>query len=901
VSHPLPAGTITFLFSDIEGSTVRWETRREAMQRALARHDCLMRGAIESHDGFVFKTVGDAFCCAFENASDAVAAAIEAQRALVSQDWGEVDGMRVRMSIHTGEAELRDGDYFGPTVNRVARLLSTAHGEQIVVSRASAAIAEARLPPQTTLRDLGTHRLKDLPAPETVYQLIAAGLRDDFPPLRSIDANPTNIPAALATFLGREEEIAAIEELLANARLVTITGSGGVGKTSTALRVAAATLGAYPDGAFLAELAPLQDPSLVSAAIATAIGFGALSRTRRLIEEIGVSLKNKKLLIVLDNCEHLIAAAAEAAEYVLQQCPLVRILATSREALDIPGEQTYRMPSLPENVAVELFAQRARSVQRSFELTEDNTPIVTDIVRRLDGIALAIELAASRVKILSVDRIDKGLDDRLKLLTGGSRTALPRQQTLRAMIGWSYDLLTAQERSFIAQLSIFRGGFTLDAAFEVCADDRFPDWDPLALVMSLAEKSLLVVDPQEHEPRYRLLESTREFALERLKESGAFAAVAARHFGYFLRASESAHARYFRTNLDRWHAQTRPDYDNFRAAIDWAFVRRNDRMRGMVLIANLAKSEMPEIGGQIVEAEQEPGAPRNVRARVALGVATHAADRKDTLRFASEAVELLQDAPGEELVDALVRLGASHWKRGHPRLAREYGERALSITRSLNLPNLTGQVLSQVALWIAADGDVELARTYSEEARAVFEALGDTTRLSIVLANLGELNFCLGDVGGAFRCVLQGLELDVDSNDQHRTIVRHLNAAAYLLALGRAGDALEHASKGFELAISWNESFLGTVAIGHLAQLTATFGNYERAGRLVGYVDAAYRAQNMVREPTERQGYEITMKRLREVLSDECLAELLAKGAALSEEEAVREARLVAHGAIMAS
>jgi predicted ATPase/class 3 adenylate cyclase len=541
----VPTGLVTFLFTDIEGSSQRWETRREAMQLALRRHDRLMRAAIERHNGRVFKTMGDQFCAVFWSAPEAAAAALGAQTEIAAQDWSAIDGLHVRMALHTGVTDERDGDYFGPAVNRVARLLSIGHGDQILLSGFAADLVREQLPAQGALRNLGEHRLKDLAASEHVFELVTGESVRTSPKLRELGA-PTNLPAQLTTLVGREREIAAIEHLLERARLLTLTGSGGVGKTSTALYVAGELANRYDDGAWFVELASISDPQLVASAIAAVFAVEDTAGSITCVENLIAELRDKRALIVLDNCEHVIDEAAAAAEKLLRSCPGIAILATSREALHVEGEQTYRLPSLAvpaagsvdaktaaSFAAVELFAERARAVAHDFELTDANAAAVAEIVRRLDGIALAIELAAACVEILTVEQLAAQLDQRFMLLSRGKRTALPRQQTLRALIGWSYDLLDERERAFLRGLAVFRDGWTLDSARAVGQCRSADPNEAYRLLSKLTDKSLVVVDREGDEPRYRLLESTREYALERLEECGERDGTSARHCAYF--------------------------------------------------------------------------------------------------------------------------------------------------------------------------------------------------------------------------------------------------------------------------------------------------------------------------------------------------------------------------------
>jgi len=496
----LPTGTVTFLFTDIEGSTQRWEHDRDAMRVAVAQHDALMRKAIESHRGYVFKTVGDAFCAVFSRADDALAAALAAQHALDAEDFANIKRLRVRMGLHAGEADVRDGDYFGPAVNRVARLMSIGHGGQVLISGAVEHALHDALPSGATLVDLGLRRLKDLTQPEQVWQLVMTGLPHEFPPLNSLDARANNLPVQLTNLLGRERDLEEVKSLIGSHRLLTLSGAGGIGKTRLAVQAGADLIDRYPDGVWFADLAPISDPQLVASVVAKVVGI-AQTEQRRVDEAIPQWLKRKQLLLILDNCEHVIQAAAELAAAVLGAAPLVRIVATSRQALGIGGEVVYRLPSLalPETLtglsaetasaygAIALFVDRATASDTRFVLSDDNAAIVAEICRRLDGIPLAIELAAARVRVLSISNLAQRLNERFKILTEGSRTALPRQKTLGALIEWSYGLLNPQEQTLFNRIGIFAGGFSLDAATAVCAGESLDESDILNLLSSLTE------------------------------------------------------------------------------------------------------------------------------------------------------------------------------------------------------------------------------------------------------------------------------------------------------------------------------------------------------------------------------------------------------------------------------
>ena len=500
----LPSGTVTLLFTDIQGSTRLWETEPEPMAVALRRHDEILRTAIEAAGGYVFKTVGDAFCAAFATAPAAMDAVLASQRQLSAEHWPTSQPIRVRMGLHTGACEERDRDYFGPVVNRAARLEAVAHGGQVLVSGATAELLTGRV----ALKDLGQHRLKDLGRPEQVFQLEAGFLQASFPALASLDNPelPNNLPMLLSGFVGRERELGDIRGLVAGSRLVTLTGAGGSGKTRLALQAAAEQTGRAEDGVWLIELASLTDGDQIPGTVATVLGIADLS-VPAFADSVTGALASQDTLLLLDNCEHLIEASAKFCEQVIRHCPRVRFLVTSREPLGIDGERVYRVPSLslpPGDAdaveelagsdAVQLFAERARAHLPSFRLDAPSVPLVATICRRLDGIPLALELAAARLSSMSLKQVADRLDQRFRLLTGGARNAMPRQQTLQATVEWSFGLLSPRERAALTRLSVFAGGFDLEAAEALGTSETVDEFDVADLVGSLVGKSLVVAD-----------------------------------------------------------------------------------------------------------------------------------------------------------------------------------------------------------------------------------------------------------------------------------------------------------------------------------------------------------------------------------------------------------------------
>jgi predicted ATPase/class 3 adenylate cyclase len=594
VSH-LPSGTVTFLMSDIEGSTRRWQEDEAAMRDALARHDDIIRAAVRVHDGHVLKHTGDGMLAVFPGAAGAIAAAVQAQRDLISAEWGSLS-LPVRMAIHSGETHERDGDYFGPTVNRVARLLAAAHGDQILISSAAAVLARDREADDIDLVDVGEHRLRDLDRPERVFQVCGAGLRRDFPPLRTA-IELRGFPATRTQIIGRERLLARIGGLLERVSLVTLTGVGGSGKTRLAIEAGRREGTRFADGAAFVDLAPVAESDLIARAVANAAGApDAGTPERSAPEDLVAFLTRRQMLVVLDNCEHLIDGCAELVDRVLAACPQVKVLTTSREGLAMEGETILAVPPLElpgedraplESAAVRLFVERAEAARGGLDLLGRHLAAVVDICRRLDGIPLAIELAAGQVVHLTPEEVATRLDDRFHLLTGGRRR-VQRQATLQAAVDWSYDLLGEAERILLARLGVFAGDFSLEAAEAICAGSGIDSARTVSLLASLVAKSLVIAATHDRSTRYRLLETIRIYAGERLTERGEAAVVRARHRDWYLSRAE-------RLDAERLcHPWMRPvddlraleqDVDNLRAALAWSEREGRPDLIGRIAVA----------------------------------------------------------------------------------------------------------------------------------------------------------------------------------------------------------------------------------------------------------------------------------------------------------------------------
>ncbi len=559
----LPSGTVTFLFTDLEGSTRMWQEHPDAMQPALARHDEVIGGAIVAHGGHVVKTTGDGFHAAFATAADALDAALDLQQELAAEPWAATGPLLVRVGLHTGETQERDGDYYGTAVNRAARVMAVAHGGQILCSRATVEVAGEAFP----VRSLGEHRLRDLGAPQELFQ-VGDGR---FPPLQSVDVVPTNLPTVRTELIGRSDEFRAITDLVVREQLVTLTGVGGVGKTRLALGVAAGVATEFADGCWFVELAPVSGGDEVVTVVAASMQVPMTD-----LGALATYLADRRMLVVLDNCEHVLDAAAELVDEVLARAPDVHVVVTSREPLGLDGEQVRRVQSLalPDaealldaargTASVRLFVERAAAVADGFVLDDDNVEAVVDICRHLDGIPLAIELAAARVRAMAPTEIASRLDERFRLLAGGSRRAQERHRTLLATVAWSHDLLTEPEKRVFRRLSVFPASFDLAAADAVAADT---DADVIECVLRLVDRSLVVYEPEAN--RYRLLETLRQFGADRLTEAGETEEIRRRHAAWFLALTDRLGPGLDDSRFVATRSALLADLDNLRSTADW--------------------------------------------------------------------------------------------------------------------------------------------------------------------------------------------------------------------------------------------------------------------------------------------------------------------------------------------
>jgi predicted ATPase/class 3 adenylate cyclase len=905
------SGSVALLFSDIEGSTARWKMYPDAMPVFLRRHDDIVRAAIEENDGTVFKTVGDEFCAVFSSAESAIAAATDAQRALAAQDWTAVGGLRVRMAVHIGDVAERDGDYFGSTVNRVARLLSAGHGGQVLISQDAAQALSAQALGNIGLRDLGRHRLKDFPELESIYQVLAPDLPEIFPPLRTIAERPGNLPKQLPVLLGREHDVAELRQQLKEHRLVTLVGAGGVGKTALATQIGADLLQEYEDGAWIVELAPV-DTRSVDSTLAAVFGVTTLAGGS-ILDALCAQLRAKNALIIIDNCEHVIHQAAHAVDTLLRSCAHLRILATSREPLCVSGEKTYRLPVLgipPEFAATadavrrygacELFEERARAHVPSFRITDENAKTVARVCRRLDGIALAIELAAPRLRVLSIDQLADRLAERFRLLTGGKRDVLAHHQTLRALIDWSYELLSENERILLRRTALFPGGWTIGAAVDVCAGDSFEEWDILDHLTTLVDKSLIVSEAGGDEQRYHMLESTRDYALERLEESGERDAVSGKQADYFFSLAFRADAAWPDVAAKAWIAPLHEELDNFRAALSWSISHDPDLAMGIFGALEAYWWDAQPIEGRRWAhelrklADARPDAPQTARYWLcSAGIALSLAQEKHAAAAAEKAIvayEALRDADGAAAAKrcygaALIRLGKL-----------DDGERAaaqaLEMFRATGNRRLIALALRTLATAPILRGDLDRAGSLYREALALSQALQDERGVQIISGNLAEIEACAGNYEQALLHGREALEIARARRDWVMVCTLLINITAYLLALDRLAEARATAREALTASDEIQSEIHTTVAIQHLAAVASSCGDAARSARLLGYVDATYERLENSREPTEAHEYEAAMRALRDRLAPEDLQANLRVGADLTTQQAKCEALL---------
>ncbi len=910
----LPIGTITFLFTDIEGSTQLWEQFPEAMRSALARHDALIREAIATNGGVVFKTIGDAFCAAFATAPEALAAALAAQLALHSETWSLPLPLKVRIALHTGATEKRDNDYFGPTLNRLARFLAIGHGGQTLLSDVTQELVRDSLPPRAALQPLGEHRLKDLFRPEIVFQLLYPNLPTEFPPLKSLDNPelPNNLPVQVTSFIGREKEMGEIKDLLGKTRLLTLTGSGGCGKTRLSLQFGAEILEAFPDGVWFVELASLSDPVLVVQSVAQVVGVKE-EANKSLTQTLTESLKSKRLLLMLDNCEHLLIACAQLADAILRQCPNVQILASSREGLGIAGELTYQIPSLslpnpnqpytPETLshyeAVRLFLDRAQFHLPAFTVTNRNASALASLCHRLDGIPLALELAAARIRSLSVEEIEARLGQRFRLLTGGNRTALPRQQTLRAAVDWSYDLLAEREKTLLHHLSVFAGGWTLAAAEAICAGDGREEWEVLDLLTSLVDKSLVLYEEREGQGRYHLLATVQQYAREKLRESGEDERMQERHLSYFLWLAEEGEPELKGADQQVWLNRLEEDHDNLRATLAFCKDEAGVRLAGGLwyfwYIRGYHVEGLRHLNAVLaLPNSQERTAARALALNGAGGLSTMHLDYPAARAFFEESLSIRQELGDRKAMGiTLNNLGLMCFRRGDYAAARAYLEEALPIHRETGNRIMEGMTTGVLGEVFCTEENYAIACFHLEQALAINREIGNLHMESDVLNIFGDVAWRQENWTSAKAYYQQSLDIS-------RKIGFRIGEVQGLSGLGRTatmeGDytlARSLLLQSLEILRRMKEQWNITSWLDAMALLCVAQGDAEPATRLYGAIAMLRETLHIPVPPGELKIHERKMAELQQVLGEEAFESAYAEGRTLTAAAAVTLAQKI--------
>ena len=932
-----PTGTVAFLFTDIEGSTRLARSLGDDYESVLARHRSVLREAFSRHAGFEVGTEGDSFFVAFSSPLHALRAAAESQRALTAADWPPDAHLRVRMGLHLGEAKRRDGDYVGLEVHRAARIAAAGHGGQVLVSPAMAAVLGDRLPEELTLRDLGEYRLKDFDAPAHLYQLAGPGLRAEFPGLRSVATELTNLPAQLTSFVGRQRELIELGALVKGHRLVTLIGTGGTGKTRLMLQLATELLGRRADGVWLVELAPLASPGLVVREVARALGVRD-EPGRALLDTLVDFLRSKSLVLLLDNCEHVIGVAADLVVRLLASCPSLAVLATSREALGVDGERVFQVPSLVvpgaigpgedheeqtagwfEEIAagdaVRLFVDRATAVLSSFSLTPANAAAVVDICRRLDGIPLAIELAAARITHLSAQEIALGLGDRFRLLTGGRRSAVPRQQTLQALIDWSWDLLSEKDKSLLRRLSVFAGGCTLEAASAVTRlheDEGGAGHDQGDALLNtldglghLVDRSLLVAE-QRGPTRYRLLETIRQYAGDRLAGAGEVSALRGRHLAFFLDLALQAEAALRGPEMVAWLGRLDPEADNLRAALEWSFEADPDaalRLSVAMMSYWSSRSYGLEVVEQLAHAADlavtlPPAPPPAARQRTILVARVLAAAASASSlagasasarrRWAEEAVALARRAEDyEALSEALAALARTSASSGQGGGVRDGWDELIRLAESRRDWWTLGISEASLAYSDMADGDLAAADARLVRASEAADRSRNPFAIAFAARSRGVLSGLTGRLAEAREWLSRAIAAYEEMGDRRFVLLSRRDLAH---ALRRGGEIDEAEGLYRDTLRGWQHAGnRGAIAnqLECFAFVAMAKHDLVRAARLFGAAEAIREVAEAAMVADERAEYDAAIGQLRNTLEATALDSAWADGRRLTSDEAV--------------
>jgi predicted ATPase/class 3 adenylate cyclase len=863
----LPTGTVTFFFSDIEGSTRLIQRLGERYPDVLLAHHTIQREALAANGGHELRTEGDSFFIVFGSALEACAGAAAVQRHLHAHAWPDGGQVRVRIGLHTGEATLVGNEYLGLDVHRAARVASAGHGGQVLVSETTRVLVDHALPPGLALKDLGMHRLKDLARPERLFQLTVEGIPDDFPPLKTLESTPNNLPTQLTSFIGRDDQVREARQLLERSRLLTLTGPGGTGKTRLSLQIAAGLLDQFPDGVYFVPLSAIRDPDLVPSAIAQALAI-SMTGSRRPIEALLENLREKQTLLVLDNFEQVLEAAPIATQ-LLEGSAGLRVLVSSRIALRVSGEQEFPVPplalpdlkalpglaALSQFEAVRLFIERAVAVKPDFHATNENAPAIAGICERVDGLPLAIELAAARVKLFSPQALLSRLEKSLAALGSGTRDAPARQQTLRGAILWSYDMLDAGARRLLARVSVFARGGNLEQLEPVCGPVEDVGGDVLGALDWLAEQSLLRRLPDFDEPRFLMLQTIRDFAMERLEESGEAHPIRDRHLAAFIALAQQAQPHLFGPRRKEWLDRLEEDHDNLRAALDWAVVSQNARS-AMALSAGMWR--FWQMRGHLHEGRR----------------------RMDDVLAMPNSVEF----PKERLAALEAAGGLAYWQADMPVAQRFYDE-CVALTRMQGDDRALANALYNAAFpRVVSREAIAEAKPMLEEALPLFRKVGDQTGMARVLWGIGNALFFEKDYANARPMLEEAVALNRKLDDQFGLGWSVHTLGLVTFNLGDFERARACWTEAIHLFATAGDVPGMILQLDNLSVLARHDGDYVRAGRLFSaatahQVSSGTGLGRLLREEEGRTG--------REGLNDDEAARVWAEGQAMSLEQAV--------------
>ena len=854
----LPEGTLTFMLTDLVGSTRAWESAPAAMREAMARHDRIVEGCLKRHRGIEVPSgrAGDSILAVFVSAADAAACAIALQRDFAAERWPAGVPLEVRVALHSGEAELREGQYHGQALNRCARLLATCHGGQVLLTTATEQLLVDELPVRAELRDLGLHRLKDLMRPEHVFQLVDVDHPREFPPIRSQQRQVTNLPIQLTAFIGREGELRQLREIHGRARSLTLTGPGGSGKTRLALELATELVPEHADGVWFIELGPVSGPNLVPQAVADTLRLKEQA-SRRLADTLVDHLRERTSLLVLDNCEHVVDTVAELTTELLRECQGLKVLATSREPLKVPGEVTWRVPPLGREEAIRLFADRAMAHEAQFRITDENIDLVVRICERVDRIPLAIELAAARVPVMALDEILSRLENRFGLLIAASRATVSRQQTLRATLDWSHDLLGDPEKVLFRRVSIFAGRFSLGAAEAVCSDDSLRESTVLDLLARLVDKSMVTLDAG----RYRCLETIRSYGRERLGEAGELDGLQRRLGAYLIGLAESREAGRLADWLDRLDAV----YDDIRATLTWSL--ETEPELGMRLAVALYvfwqlrghASEPRQFAEAILARTRSDFRLRPAALHLAGAFAYLQGDFAAARPRIDEAMmEARTAGDWPTVLLALERSGLMAAAAGDLAASQAALDEALELARELKDQASEASILHQLGLRASQKPDLPAARSLLENSLELRRTLERSDEASMSLTFLAAVALLQSDAETARRCIVESLEIGRALRD--RRAAWSLDVLACLTALegdseralqlAGAGSAMHEAS-GNTPPAPWEAFVSPHVRLARSALDPEVARTAWEAGRRMGFDEALEFAMGGVNTPLE--------------------------------------------------